>query len=159
MIEDNDATSSPGVAAFDARVRLFIYRHFVDQGRAPSLTEVAERFELATHHITASFERLADGKALVLQPESGEVLMAEPFSAVPTAFDVEVEGRRWWGNCIWDALGILAMFDRDGRVVTSCGFSNDALELEVEGGHLLPATGVVHYSVPVKKWWENVVFA
>jgi hypothetical protein len=35
--------------------------------------------------------------------------MANPFSAVPTPFLVRSGDRSWYGNCIWDALGIPAM--------------------------------------------------
>ncbi len=146
-------------AAFDSKVRLFVYRHFVEAGRAPSKVEVAERLRVDARRVTAAFERLGHGKALVIQPESGEVLMAEPFSAVPTAFVVETSDRGWWGNCIWDALGIPAMLKRDATVRTSCGDCGEAMTLEVRGGKLLPAAGVVHYSVPAHRWWEDVVYA
>ncbi len=145
--------------AFDAKVRLLVYRHFVDAGRAPSRLEVARQAGASPEDVAAAFERLAEGKALVLQPASGEVLMAEPFSAVPTAFEVECGEKSWWGNCIWDALGIPAMLGRDARVHTSCGDCSEAMRLDVEDGELLPANGVVHYAVPAHRWWQDVVFA
>src|SRR5437667_11759339 len=43
--------------------------------------------------------------SFVLQ-ENGELWRAAPFSAVPTAFPVKVGDRSYYGNCIWDALGI-----------------------------------------------------
>ena len=89
--------------------------------------------------------------------------MAEPFSAVPTAFAVESGGRSWWGNCIWDALGIPAMLQRDAVIRSSCPDCGEAMTLEVRDGRLrgaaLPAAGVVHYSVPAHRWWEDVVYA
>ncbi len=145
-------------AAFDSRIRLFVYRHFVEVGGAPARTEIARRMGASSDQVAAAFERLGEGKALVLQPESGEVLMAEPFSAVPTAFEVSSGGRHWWGNCIWDALGIPAMLGQDAKVRTSCADCGEAMELKVRGGELLPAAGVVHYSVPANRWWEDVVF-
>ncbi len=155
---EHSATESEQ-AGLDARVRLFVFQHFVDAGKAPSRLEIAHQMAISGEALASSFERLADGKALVLQPASGEVLMAEPFSAVPTAFEVEVGGRRWWGNCIWDALGIPAALGEDARVRTSCGDCNEAMELEVRDGELLPAESVVHYAVPVHRWWEDVIFA
>ncbi|MEM7586715.1 MAG: organomercurial lyase [Acidobacteriota bacterium] len=152
----NSTNDEAGLAA---RVRLFVFQHFVNAGSAPSRAQVAEQMGLSQEEVDGAFERLAEGKALVLQPASGEVLMAEPFSAVPTAFEVEVGDRSWWGNCIWDALGIPAALGRDGRVRTSCGDSGQAMELEVRDGELLPAEGVVHYAVPARRWWEDVVFA
>ena len=49
--------------------------------------------------------------------------MAEPFSAVPTPFAVYVDDQRYFGNCIWDALGIPAMLHADARIESSCGCS------------------------------------
>lgn len=144
---------------FDARIRLLVYRHFVDMDQVPTRIDIAHRAQASLDEVTDAFERLAEGKALVLQPESGEVLMAEPFSAVPTAFEVEVGDRSWWGNCIWDALGIPAVLGEDARIHTSCGDCGQAMRLDVEDGELLPANGVVHYSVPAHRWWQDVVFA
>jgi hypothetical protein len=84
--------------------------------------------------------------------------MAEPFSAVPTPFVVQAGARRWWGNCVWDALGILAMLRADGQVLTSCGCCGRAMTLEVQDGALRDAPGVVHYAIPARDWWRDVVF-
>ncbi len=144
---------------FDARIRLLVYRHFVDIGHAPTRTEIAGQAGVDLDRVNAAVKRLAEGKALVLQTESGEVLMAEPFSAVPTAFEVRCGEKGWWGNCIWDALGIPAMLDQDATIHTSCGDCGEAMRLDVRDGELLPANGVVHYSVPAHRWWQDVVFA
>lgn len=91
---------------FEKRVRLQVYTQFVTTGQAPTSQEVASALSCSLSELQAAYRRLAAGKALVLQ-KSGEVLMAEPFSAVPTPFTVEVGTQWWWGNCIWDALGVL----------------------------------------------------
>ncbi len=144
---------------FDAHIRLLVYRFFVETGQTPTRSEIAHQAKVSLDQVTAAFERLAKGKALVLQPGSGEVLMAEPFSAVPTAFEVRCGEMSWWGNCIWDALGIPAMLDQDATVHTSWGACGEAMRLDVKAGELLPANGVVHYSVPAHRWWQDVVFA
>ena len=143
---------------FDKRVRLHIYNHFVEKGRAPSIIETATALSSSLTDIRAAYQRLADGRALVLQG-NGEILMAEPFSAVPTPFQVEVGKRSWWGNCIWDALGIPAMLNEDARIVTACGCCNDSMVLEVNKGSLVAASGIVHFAIPPKDWWKDVVFA
>jgi hypothetical protein len=56
----------------------------------------------------------------VLNPATDEIRMANPFSAVPTAYRVEAAGRRWYANCAWDALGVLGALAVDGRVESSC---------------------------------------
>jgi len=141
----------------DKQVRFQVYRHFLTMNRAPTWQEVANALALPLSDVEAAYQRLAAGKALVLQ-KNGEVLMAEPFSAVPTAFVVEIGKRMWWSNCIWDALGIPAMLKEDARVVTTCGCCNEAMTLEIRDGALLTVPGVVHFALPAREWWKDVVF-
>jgi Alkylmercury lyase len=143
---------------FDKRVRLHIYNHFVEKDIAPSIIETAAALSSSLTDIRAAYQRLADGRALVLQG-NGEILMAEPFSAVPTPFQVEVGNRSWWGNCIWDSLGIPAMLNVDARIVTACGCCNDSMVLEIKNGLLIGTTGIVHFAIPPKDWWKDIVFA
>lgn len=143
---------------FEKRVRLRVYTQFITTGQAPTSQEVASALSCSLSDLQAAYRRLAAGKALVLQ-KSGEVLMAEPFSAVPTPFTVEVGTQWWWGNCIWDALGIPALLKQDARIVTACGCCNEAMTLEVRNGMLLKAPGVVHFAIPAREWWKDVVFA
>lgn len=147
-----------GSLDFDKHVRHFIYKHFVNTGQAPTLLQCTQAFSCSLADARAAYQRLADGRALVLQ-SNAEILMAEPFSAVPTAFHVEVGNHAWWGNCIWDALGIPAMLLEDARVVTACACCNDAITLEIRSGALVDTPGIVHFAIPPKDWWKNVVFA
>ena len=61
-------------------------------------------------------ERLDRAHALVLDADTGAIRMANPFSAVPTPHRVHADGRRWHANCAWDAFGICAALQVDGRV-------------------------------------------
>ncbi len=143
---------------FDKHVRRQIYTHFLKTGQAPTTGEIAKALSCPLLNVQAAYQRLAEGRALVLQ-KNGEVLMAEPFSAIPTAFSVEVGKHTWWGNCIWDALGIPAMLKKDARILTSCGCCGEAMVLEVKDGSLLEIPGIVHFAIPPKDWWNDVVFA
>ncbi len=126
-------------------------------GEVPKVAKLAADFEVAVKDIHAALRRMHGAHMLVLQP-SGEVLMANPFSAVPTPFVTEVGGRRWFGNCVWDALGILATLHADGHVVTSCGCCGDAMVLAVRDGDLAVGSGVVHFAIPARRWWDDIVF-
>lgn len=145
----------------DSALRVLIYDEIVRTGEMPGIAALAERLTASTDEVRASLRRMHDSHMLVLQPE-GEILMANPFSAVPTPFVAEVGGRRWFGNCIWDALGIIAALhpgDRraDGRVLTSCGASGESMELCVRDG-VLTGSGVVHFALPARRWWDDIVF-
>jgi hypothetical protein len=124
----------------------------------PTTEELAGSLDLRSDAVRESLERLAAGKALVLQRESREVLMANPFSAVPTPFAVSANGRLYYGNCIWDALGIPAMLQADARIDCSCGCCGEAMQLEVRAGELGPVEGVVHFAVPAHRWWDDIVY-
>jgi Alkylmercury lyase len=143
----------------DSQIRLWIYRHFADTGRAPSPVEVASRFELTPDQVARCLCRLqSEADALVLIPGSPYIWMAEPFSAVPTSFRVRSGTREWWGNCIWDALGILALLGLDGVVSTACPHSGQTLLVTVAHQALVDAPGVVHFLVPASRWWLDIGF-
>ena len=144
-------------------VRLRLYEVFLSLGHCPTTAEVAAALHCGVDEVAAAFKELAAAHMLVLQPESGEVLMANPLSAVPTPFAVETEegcgARCWYGNCIWDALGVISMLQRDGRVITSCGCCGERMTVSVHAGVVqADPSGVVHFAIPAKRWWDDIVF-
>ena len=150
-------------AAFNNRVRVRLYELFVESGRCPSKAEIAADLGRSDSDVADAFHELAAAHMLVLQPGSGEVLMANPLSAVPTPFVVEtlsnIGPRSWYGNCIWDALGVIAMMHSDGRVLASCGCCGDSMTVTVRRGQVAcEPTGLVHFALPAKKWWDDIVF-
>ena len=140
----------------DSALRLRIYDEIVRTSETPSVAALAAQFGVAVEDVSAALRRMHNAHMLVLQP-SGEVLMANPFSAVPTPFVTEVGDRRWFGNCIWDALGILATLHSNGRVLTSCAGCGDAMTLEVRDA-VLTRDGIVHFALPARRWWDDIVF-
>ncbi len=115
----------------DLRLRALTYSRFVELGRAPTVSEIAEAAGVSAAEAVAGWRRLHDAHALVLDPATDEIRMANPFSAVPTPYRVHAGGRSWYANCAWDALGICAALHVDGRVETSCPDCGEALEIAV----------------------------
>jgi Alkylmercury lyase len=143
----------------DGEVRLYIYRRFLDAGSPPGVAETAEALHLSQPEVEDAYHRLAEGRAIVLEPGKLDVWMAPPFSARPTAFRVEVSGRgRWWGTCAWDAPGIAAMLDGDAAIYTTCPDCEEPLTLGVERGRLGPPDPVAHFAVPAANWWDDIGF-
>lgn len=116
-------------------------------GRAPAAADLGDRDAL---------QRLAAGRVLVLD-DAGEILMAPPFSAVPTPFLVHTPRMRAFGNCIWDALGIAAMAKSDARIETSCGDCGAVMQVGVENG-AVRGDGIMHFAIPARLWWQDIVF-
>ena len=144
--------------SLDTDVRLALFHHLADTGRAPSADELAAAMGQPRAVVEQSLRRLEDVHVIVLAPGTINVWMAAPFSAVPTAFRVEADGRRYWGNCIWDALAIPALLDADATLTAGCGDCGVPLTLGVRDGSLAEGEGVVHFAVPARRWWENIGF-
>ena len=143
--------------SLDIRVRTHVYDVTMRTGAPPMSAEVARGVSLSGDGVLAAFRRLADAHVLVLKPDTGEILMANPFSAVPTPFLVETEKFSAYGNCIWDALGIPAMLGRDARIVTSCADCGASAEIAVSAG-AVKGDGILHFAIPARDWWNDIVF-
>lgn len=143
---------------FDWQVRRHIYDVAMHRGYPPLITEISHDLNLPPAKVETALQRLAAGRVLVRQPDTGEILMANPFSAVPTPFLVEVSGFSCYGNCIWDALGIPAMLQEDARIKTACGDCGLGLELRVVNSHVQGHPSLIHFAVPAHHWWDDIVF-
>ena len=119
--------------------------------RAPTHEELAEAAGIPVEEVPGALQALHDEHMLVLR--DGEIWMANPFSAVPTDYVAVVNGRRHFGNCIWDALGIVAMLGGIGRV------ERDDLRVECAIRRVsAPREYVVHFAVPAARWWDDIGF-
>lgn len=145
-------------ADFDNEVRVAVYRSFVDEGRAPVPSEIAEAISTTPARVEAAFRRLHDGHVLVLAPGTPYIWMANPLSALPTPYTVTAAGKTFWGNCIWDALGVVAMLGSDGTVASSCPDCGEPLRLDIRNEKLPRSDYIVHFAVPAAHWWDDIGF-
>jgi hypothetical protein len=142
----------------DQQVRAMVYDLVMKTGHPPLVEEIAASMERPRADIAVALKNLADAHMLVLQKETGEVLMANPFSAVPTPFLVRAGDVDYFGNCIWDAMGIPSMLSQDGVIQASCGDCGTAMELHIQNGELQTSQGLAHFALHPRKWWDNIVF-
>ena len=143
----------------DLRIRNHLYASFVRDGKAASASEAAAELQLPAAAVAGSYRRLHDAHALVLRPDGAGIRMLNPFSAVETAYRVEAVGRSWFANCAWDALGIPGALHDDGRIEAACPDCGEQLELEVRDGELVRGRELlVHFVVPARRWWDDIVF-
>jgi ribonuclease HI len=144
-------------SALERAVRLFVYEHFVKTTKAPDLAAIAAAVKRTPDAVTSALKRLAELRALVLAPATVNIWMAQPFSAVPTAYPVAIAGRTYWANCAWDAAGVLSLVGGNGECRTACADCGQEITMAVRDGRV-HGDGVVHYAVPPKRFWENVAF-
>jgi hypothetical protein len=142
----------------DFQLRTLTYGLFAELGRAPTSSEVADAGDLMPEEVLAGWRRLHEQHALVLNPATTEIRMANPFSAVPTAYRVHADGRWWYGNCAWDAFGICAALHVDGRIETSCPDCGEAVNVEVRAQRPDDESLLFHCLVPAARWWDDIVF-
>ena len=113
----NLVVSGRSSCSSDLAVRSAVYARF-GAGDVPSASEIAADLAMDVDAVIECYERLAAAHVLVLDPDSREVWMAMPFSAVPTAFRVDGLGRQWFANCAWDAFGIAVALSCDVSIAT-----------------------------------------
>ena len=142
----------------DLALRNLTYALFVELGQAPSAEEVAERASTTEDDVVEGWRRLHDQHAVVLDAATGALRMANPFSAVPTAYRVHAVDRWWYANCAWDAFGICAALQADGTIEASCADCGEPLRVEVRDGRADDESLVFHCLVPAAQWWDDIVF-
>lgn len=138
-------------------LRSLIYRHFVEHGTAPSRSKLNE---IAGEDVGEQLRALHDAHMIVLDDRShrrGEIRMAMPFSAEPTDYRVTSESGSWWANCAWDALAVAAATGLDVEIDTVWSDTGHLLHLEISGGQLGSTVGFVHFKIPARHWWDDVV--
>jgi|ERR1700682_669343 len=144
--------------ALDRAVRMHVFGVVAKTARVPTNSETAAALGLPQAEVEESLRRLAAGKVLVLAPNTVNVWMANPFSAVPSAFKVRSRGLTYFAPCIWDALGIPAALDADAEIETTCGDCGSAIGIAVRARRLSREEGVVHFALPALRWWDNIGF-
>ena len=137
-------------------VRGHVYGSVTSSGRVPLIADLSREFDVSADDVRTLLRQLAQDHMLVLQPGSDEILMAMPFSAVPTSFDVETERYRTFGSCVWDAFGVGSMIGQPVRIRTSCPCCSVSLVIDTDR---LPDDGsIAHFALPAARWWDDVAF-
>ncbi len=139
-------------------VRIHVFREAAATARVPQAPEISRALGRSEPDVRAALHRLAEGKVLILAPNDGNIWAANPFCAVPSGFRVETAQKRYWGICIWDALGIAAALDSNAVITATCGDCGDRMTLEIRDRRLVRNEGVVHFAIPAHHWWDNIGF-
>ncbi len=140
------------------RIRHFVYQFFVRQRRPPTAAETADHFGMQTADALAAFRRLHADHLLFLEPGGEEIRMANPLSAVETTFRTRIGGRLYWANCAWDMLGIAAMLGQDAQIKAGYADADGLARIAVRNGKIEHAGGVVHFLLPVRHWYQDLVY-
>jgi hypothetical protein len=139
-------------------IRAFVYQHFAETTRPPSVDESATRFALTHEEAVSAYEALHQRHAFFLDTGTHHILMANPFSGVETPFKVYTNGKTYFANCAWDSLGIPAALQADAQIETECAQSGERIHLMVSGQTVQYDSGLVHFLVPFGSWYDDLPF-
>jgi len=95
----------------------------------------------------ADYGSLAAQHVVALDAD-GQVLMAHPFATHTDGARVDAGGRTWWGNCAWDAFGIVAALDLRDATITAQGITVGPADDDA----------LFHVLVPAAHWWDDIAF-
>jgi hypothetical protein len=152
------ATMEQQTADFDLRVRYEVYRFFTEQGRAPTYQTIAQILAAAPERVCGSFHSLHTKHMLFLEPGRDEIRIANPFSAVPTGFQVRAGDQTWWANCAWDTLGIAAATGLDVDIFAHYPDSEQVVTLAVKNGQVEGGGHQVYFPLPCRQWYDDLIF-
>ena len=140
--------------------RHFVYSHFADTTRPPSVDETAANFGISPEETSELYKELHNRHALFLDADKVAIRMANPLSGIPTDFKVHANSKTYFANCAWDMLGIPAALHCDAVIDAVCTESNEKVELQVQDGKLRFTNDDlrIHFPLPFARWYDDLVF-
>ena len=122
------------------RLRNEILQTFAATGSAPPVDDSPALRELVAAHAITLYD-------------SGAIFMANPFAGYEDRARVDAGGRTWWGNCPWDAYGIVAALGLREATI-AC----DGVTLTVQDGRARERDARFHVAVRAARWWDDIGF-
>jgi Alkylmercury lyase len=120
--------------------RKAILKAFGKEGSAPYMREVAHVLGLPIEAVREACRTLARHDLIVWQVDETRIVSAYPFSGLPTAHQVLIEGRSTlYALCAIDALGIPFMLGEGARIRSSCFFCQGPVRVDIQDGLLREA--------------------
>lgn len=135
-----------------------IIKGIIEKGYAPNLEALAELLEADKNEVVKGLYELQEYHGVVLHPNEPKVWAIHPFSLAPTNFYVKSDKGEWWGNCAWCSLGVAALVGGDIKITTNLGAETKQIEINIIGGEVQEKDFYIHFPIPMKNAWDNVVY-
>ena len=139
-------------------LRVFIYDEILARGKPPSSAVIGARFDTSPVEARQALAGLKIGKTVLVDPRSGEIWMAGPFSAVPSAYRVVSGARAWWANCAWDMFGVSMIASARAQIETRCTDCAEAMTIACDPAVEPSDEAVVHFLMPASRWYDDIGF-
>jgi carboxypeptidase C (cathepsin A) len=96
-----------------------------------------------------------------LIPGVPRILMAWPFSNIPTQYKVKSEdGKEYFANCAWDAIAFHIVLKQSIEITSFCYHCNHLINLTITKDSIItknPESFIVNFSKPISQWMNNVI--
>ena len=135
-----------------------ILKGIIEVGYAPTITELSIIFNSDSYEIIKALNDLQDYHGVVLHPNEPKIWVIHPFSLAPTNFYVETQNGQWWGNCAWCSLGIAVILKEDVKITTNIGAETKQVEINIVDGEIVENNYFIHFPIPMKNAWDNVIY-
>ena len=142
-------------------VRKFVYDHFVEYSRAPHFEEIITKFKITKKKLIETLDTLEQHRSLIRITGTQRILMAWPFSNIPTSYQTKLEkGKSYYANCAWDSIGIHVLLQLPVKIKAYCFHCADPIILTLQNEQILekiPKDVLIHFSKPIAKWYDNII--
>jgi len=133
--------SSAGLSLQEDAVRKAILKVFADQGKTPSVQELAHALGLPLAPVLAACRTLAAADLIVWQDATTQIVSAYPFSGSQTAHAVLLGAHTTrYAMCAIDVLGIPFMLGQGACIRSACFFCRTPVTMDIADGLLQGAT-------------------
>ena len=119
---------------------------------------IRDRLNSDTKSVIKALYDLQEYHGVVLHPHEPKIWVIHPFSLAPTNFYVTSKQGEWWGNCAWCSLGIAALLKEDVQIKTTLGAETEQVVINIINGKIQEKHYVVHFPIPMKNAWDNVIY-
>ena len=125
---------------------------FADQGRAPSIVELANHTGLPAMQVQSLLLTLQSHDLLGLDQAAQTIKYAYPFAGEPTGHRVSMNGRTLNALCAIDAMGAGSMYRLDTTITSACRLCSTPIEIATASqgtilSHAQPVGAVVWYDL------------
>jgi len=133
--------SSAGLSLQEDAVRKAILKVFADQGKTPSVQELAHALGLPLAPVLAACRTLAAADLIVWQDATTQIVSAYPFSGSQTAHAVLLGAHTTrYAMCGIDVLGSPFMLGQGACIRSACFFCRTPVTMDIADGLLQGAT-------------------
>lgn len=142
------------------RVRQYLYQHWCDHGRGPTLRDTHEALGLPREEIISAYKELARGEIVFEETtQNFYMLKVPPFSSFPSQVQVWIDGSfHSFAGCAMESVALSRMPPFEGREVTLesyCACCLKPVTVVTRNGEVLnrtPESVLIHVSKPTAEW-------